>query len=137
VLGVVVGQRVVEGGAEDRVDAYDAHAEVAHAGEPAVVLLARGGDLAGLVAGDRRAEVDARPEARLEAGRGAQLEAGALHAGGQLQAVLGGGPAGEGDVRARGSGGQEGDESAGESKRDVSAAVGGHHGFFGVSPRRP
>jgi hypothetical protein len=137
VLRVVVGQRVVEGRAEDRVDADDADAEVAHAGEPAVVLLARGGDLAGLVAGDRGAEVHARPEAGLKAAGGTQLEARALHARGQLKAVLRSGLAGEGDVSAGRRRGQEGYERAREREHDVSAAVGGHHGLFGVLSRRP
>jgi hypothetical protein len=44
---VVRGERLVEGRAQDRVDAHHARAEVPHAVEPAVVVAPRRGELAG------------------------------------------------------------------------------------------
>ena len=64
---VVGAQRVVERRAEDRVDAHRADAQPAHLPDPAVVVVAGRGDLAGQVAGGGRAEVDPGPEARPEA----------------------------------------------------------------------
>ena len=51
--GVERLERVVERRAQDGVDADDAGAEVADADEPAIVIGARGGNLARLAAGDR------------------------------------------------------------------------------------
>ena len=87
-VGEVVGAHgVVEGGSQDRVDAHHADAEVAHPGQPAVVVGAGGGHLAGLMAGRGGAQVDAGPEARLEAAAADRLDRGAVHARGQPQAV--------------------------------------------------
>ena len=66
VVVVVGGERVVERRSQDRVDADHPDAEVAHALQPTVVLLARRGDLARRVAGgasdrgSRRARTSAR-----------------------------------------------------------------------------
>ena len=67
VAPVVGGERVVEAGAQDRVDADDARAEIAHAGQPAVVVGALGASSPGAWPGSVDAEVHARPEARRRA----------------------------------------------------------------------
>jgi hypothetical protein len=84
---VVGGQRVVELRAHDRVDAHHARPEVVHAVEPAVVVRARGGQLAGMAPGHRDAEVHPGPEAAGEAALEAERQPLPLDAGGQLHAA--------------------------------------------------
>jgi len=87
VAPVVRGQRVVEGGAQDRVDAHHAGAEVLHAGQPAVVVAAGRRELAGAAARHGHAEVHSGPEAGGERPLVGQREVAALDAGRERQAA--------------------------------------------------
>ncbi len=129
------------------VDADDPPAQLGHLGEPAAVVLGGRGDLARLVAGDRRAQVDAGPEARLEAVADREREGVALHARRQRHAR----PARPGRrandsaavppcrraaAREQGHGGRREDREGGEERGAAACAQAGPGGQVGSGGAR-
>jgi hypothetical protein len=124
---VVRAQLLVEAGRKDRVDTQRAGAQRRHLRQPAAVVRAGLGPLAGEVPGNRRAEIHSRPEPRLEAlAGGGELEVLAVDAPRELQpadarrrpAVVGGEVRrvwGLGGVSAAGQGGRQRDDEQPEA----------------------